>query len=95
MDCWRQQTNTDIVLAKLLFNSTISTPEARFMSVDISDFYLNTPMKEFEYMWVQRHMLPPEVIAAYNLEAKFVNDKVLCEIQQGMYGLPQAGRIAY
>jgi ribosomal protein L25 (general stress protein Ctc) len=31
----------DIISVKCLFNSVISTPDARFMSIDIKDFYLN------------------------------------------------------
>jgi hypothetical protein len=36
--------------AKLLINSTISTPKARAMFLDIKDFYQNTPMERTEYM---------------------------------------------
>ena len=35
----------DMLVAKLLFNSVISTKGARFMTIDISDFYLMTPLK--------------------------------------------------
>jgi CO/xanthine dehydrogenase FAD-binding subunit len=39
----------DLPTVKLLFNSIISTPNAKFMSIDIKDFYLCTPMKWYEY----------------------------------------------
>jgi hypothetical protein len=32
----------DLLTVKLLFNSIISTPHAKFMTIDIKDFYLNT-----------------------------------------------------
>jgi hypothetical protein len=32
---------------KLLLNSIISTPNACFMTADIKEFYLNTPMSRF------------------------------------------------
>jgi hypothetical protein len=37
---------TDLLTVKLLINSTISTPNAKYMTMDIKikDFYLNTPM---------------------------------------------------
>ena len=35
----------DLLTVKLLFNSIISTPNVKFMSIDIKDFYLCTPMK--------------------------------------------------
>ena len=33
----------DMVVAKMLFNSVVSTKGARFMTLDISNFYLMTP----------------------------------------------------
>ena len=35
----------DLITTKVLLNSVISTPNARFMTVDVKNFYLNTPMK--------------------------------------------------
>ena len=34
-----------MLVAKLLFNSVISTKDAKFMTMDISNFYLMTPLK--------------------------------------------------
>ncbi len=41
---------TNLLTVKLLLNSIISTPNAKFMTMDIKDFYLNTPMARYEYM---------------------------------------------
>lgn len=35
----------NMLVAKLLFNSVVSTKSARFMTINISNFYLNTPLK--------------------------------------------------
>ncbi len=35
---------------KLLINSIILTTGAKFMTMNINDFYLNTPMVRYEYM---------------------------------------------
>ena len=40
----------DMLVAKILFNSVISTKGAKFMTADISNFYLNTPLKRPEYV---------------------------------------------
>mmetsp|Transcript_13255 Transcript_13255/g.19060 ORF Transcript_13255/g.19060 Transcript_13255/m.19060 type:complete len:160 (-) Transcript_13255:125-604(-) len=50
----------DITTIKILFNSVISTEGARFITLDLKDFYVRSYV----------------------------------EIQKGMYGLPQAGKIA-
>jgi hypothetical protein len=49
----------DMLTTKLLLNSIISTPGARFMTIDMKDFYLNTPMEQPEFM---RHKLGPDNI---------------------------------
>ncbi len=40
----------DLLTVKLLFISIISTPNAKFTTMDIKDFFLNTPMARYEYM---------------------------------------------
>ena len=84
----------DLTTAKCLFNSTISTPGAKFMCADVKNFYLNTPMERYEYMRIHIKLIPPEIIEEYNLLELVHNDYVYIEIRKGMYGLPQAGIIA-
>ena len=43
----------EMLAAKLLFNSVISTPGARFMTMDISIFYLMTPLLRPEYIRIK------------------------------------------
>ena len=64
------------------------------MSIDLKDFYLGAPMDRYEYMRVPIWMLPAAIIEQYNLEPLFNNGFVYVEIRRGMYGLPQAGRLA-
>ncbi len=86
---------TDLLTVKLLLNSIISTPNEKFMIMDIKDFYLNTPMARYEYMRLRLADMPEDVIAHYKLDAIVTPDGyIYCEIQKGMYGLPQAGIIA-
>jgi hypothetical protein len=40
----------DLITAKLLFNSVISTPGAKLAAFGIKNFYLNNPMERYEYM---------------------------------------------
>ncbi len=80
---------------KLLINSVISTPGARFFTMDIKNFYLCTPMSRYEYMRLKLSDMPEDVIEHCKLRDISTPDGyVYCEIQQGMYGLPQAGIIA-
>ena len=45
-----QRTTTDIITDKLLFNSLLSKPNTKFMTIDVKNIYLNTQMELFEYM---------------------------------------------
>ena len=65
------------------------------MTMDIKDFYLNTPMTRYEYMPLKISDMPDDVIEHYNLrEIATLDGFIYCEIQKGMYGRPQAGVIA-
>jgi hypothetical protein len=90
-------TQTAIVLTvKLLISSTISTPNAKYMTMDIKDFYLNTPMARYKCMQLRIANMPNDVIKHYNLTDLATLDRyVYCEIQTGMYSLPQAGSITH
>ena len=85
----------DMLLVKILFNSVISTDGAKFMTADIKDFYLNTPLQRYEYVRLRLPDIPDEIIAEYNLMNVATPDgSVYIEVQKGMYGLPQAGLLA-
>jgi hypothetical protein len=72
----------------------LSTPDAKYMTVDIKNFYLNTPLDRYEYMRVPLGLIPQHLIDQYDLTTKAKNGFVYCEIQKGIYGLPQAGILA-
>jgi hypothetical protein len=84
-----------LITAKLLINSTISTPKAKFYGMDLANFYLMTPMKEYEYIKLRLELIPDEIIRQYNLK-DLVNEQgwVYIEIRMGMYSLLQAGILA-
>jgi hypothetical protein len=51
-----------LTTAKILINSVISTLGAKFFVIDIANFYLNTPLRRFEYMVINLSSLPQETI---------------------------------
>ena len=84
-----------MLTVKILLNSVVSTPGAKFMTIDIKDFYLMTPMPRPEYMRLKMDDMPEDIIELYNLRNIVNKDGyVFVKIQKGMYGLPQAGILA-
>eukprot|EP00957_Ditylum_brightwellii_P128444 9796265-Ditylum_brightwellii.AAC.1 len=81
-------TTADITNAKILFNSVISTSGAKYLGLDIKDFYLNTNLDSLEFMHLPIALIPQEIIVWYNLMPLVHNDFVCIEISKGMYDLP-------
>ena len=80
---------------KLLLNSVISTPDAKLMWMVIKSFYLNAPLKRYEYFHLKVEDSPKDVQQEYQLQDKATQDGwVYVEVQKGMYGLTQAGLLA-
>jgi hypothetical protein len=86
---------SDLTTVKILVNSTISTDNARWMTVDISDFYLSTTnMQRSKYARIALNKIPQEIIDLYDLESLAKDGHIYVNINGGIYGLPQAGRLA-
>ena len=88
----------NLLETKLLINSTISEAAkgARFMSADLKDFFLATPMAENEYMRVPYKYFPHDIRKRYNLDTKVTpSGHIFIKIKRGMYGLKQAAILAY
>ena len=84
-----------MLVAKLLFNSVVSTPGANFMTMDISSFYLITPLKRPEFIRINLRNIPDEIIKEYKLkDIATANGSIYIRADRGMYGLPQSGLLA-
>ena len=84
----------DLITTKILWNSVISTPGAKYMCIDIKNFYLGTPLTRYEYMKMPLTIFPQHIIDQYQLNENAYNGFVYLEIRKAIYGLPQAGILA-
>ena len=62
--------------------------------MEISNFYLGTPLKRPEFMRMPMSIMPQEIIDKHGLLDIATDGWVYIRIIRGMYGLPQAGIIA-
>ena len=61
---------SDMLVAKLLLESVLSTRGAKFMTMDISNFYQMTPLKRPAYIRIIIKDIPEEIITEYKLRDK-------------------------
>eukprot|EP00804_Cyclotella_cryptica_P002957 CCRYP_013294-RA/>CCRYP_013294-RA protein AED:0.17 eAED:0.16 QI:0/0/0/1/1/1/2/0/794 len=78
----------DMITVKILLNSVISTKNAKFMTINIKDLYLNTPMACPEFMQLKLSDIPTNIIDLYKLRDIVHDGYVFVCIQKGMYELP-------
>ena len=58
----------DMIAAKILFKIIISTKGSRFTTINISNFYLMTPLKHPEYIRIHIRDIPDDTIKEYKLK---------------------------
>jgi hypothetical protein len=64
------------------------------MNMDITNYYLGTPLGRYEYVRIPVNMVPEESMAEYNFHGMVHNIYLYVEVRKGMYGFPQAGLLA-
>ncbi len=70
---------------KLLINSTISMPGVIFDGINLANFYLNTPLPNYNYMHLCLDIILEEIILANNPPAIVNPDGwVYIKIRKGM-----------
>ena len=52
---------------KLLFNSVLSRRKSMFMTIDIANFYLMTPLYDYECLRIHVRDIPSEITEEHNL----------------------------
>ena len=72
----------------------VSTDDARYMCLDIKNFYLTAALEYYEYMRIPLSHFPAWTIEQYNLLEHAYNGYLYIEMQQAVWGLPQAGILA-
>ena len=71
----------DLLTVKLLLNSIISTSNTNFMTLNLKDFYLMTPMKRCKYFRMKLKLFLQDIIAEYKLTNKVDHNRNMhCEV---------------
>jgi hypothetical protein len=65
------------------------------MTLNIKNFYLGTPLEYYQYLRIHASMIPPEIFDEYPELVVEADGYVYFEIWKGIYGLKEAGIIAF
>ena len=63
-------------LVKLLLQSVVSD-NSRFLTLDVKDFYLNTPLNRPEFLRISSKFLPQHIVAQNGLQRYLHNGSIL------------------
>ena len=74
-----------------MWNSVLSTEGAKYMCLDIKNFYLIAPLDWYEYMKMPLSLFPTWTKEQDNLNKLAKNGFVYLEMRRAVLGLPQAG----
>ncbi len=84
----------DLSTLKLLWNSVLSTDGAKYMCLDIKNFYLTDALDYFEYMRMPLSVFPEWIKQQYKLDKHAQNGFVYLRMERAVWGLPQARILA-
>ena len=85
---------SSIKTIKCHWNSVLHD-DSRYGTIDIKDFYLNSQLREYVYMRLPVAVIPQEIMDKYGLYDLECDGFVYIEVRGGMYGHPEAGRLAH
>ncbi len=83
----------DLESFKILLNCMISE-NANWTTIDLTDFYLGTPLPHPEYIRISISMIPERVRKFYNLTEYISSNAIYFSVHRTHYGLPQAGALS-
>ncbi len=81
----------NLEVVKISIQATCSS-KRKWMTIDIKDFYLGTPLPlgQYEYMRIHKSTIPASTILKHNLGPLLHDNYFYFEIRKCLYGLPQS-----
>jgi hypothetical protein len=75
----------EMLVAKMLFNSVISTRGAQFMTINISNYYLMTPLHRPEFIHMKLSDILDKIIDEYQLRNKTTPSRSIYIVQSVLH----------
>ena len=90
----RASATVDHTTVKCLLNAIVSDDDSNHVTMDISDFYLESVLTRPEYMRLPVRLIPQAHRARFQVDHLADGEFIIWEVTKGIYGLPQAGLLA-
>ena len=84
-----------LTTARLHWNSVLSTSYAKYLVIDVKNFYLDNLMKIKEQDKISIKLIPQDIIDKYDLNNKQIYGYIYVRVKKWIYGLVQSGIIAH
>jgi hypothetical protein len=81
--------SASLELVKLLLNTVLSRKGAWFSTIDLKNFYLDTPMPDPEYVRIELSDIPDEFIKEYNLTGRDLDGWIYFEFVRDVMVFPK------
>jgi hypothetical protein len=78
----------DLEAVEILLNIMVSE-NASWSTMDLSDFYLGTPLPHPEFLRIPLTMIPPLILDVYDLHRFVTNGTLYASVHKTHYGLPR------
>ena len=82
-----------LAICKLVINSVLSCKGSKFITYNIRNYYLATPLEYPEYLKIMLTDIPQDFIDEYNFHEYVHEGWVYLEIRNGVYGITHSGSL--
>jgi hypothetical protein len=71
----------ELTTSKLMWNSVLSTEGAKYMCLDIKNFYLSASLDRYEYMKMPTALFLERIVKQYNLTQHVLHGFIYLDMQ--------------
>ncbi len=84
----------NLITSKIMWISILSTKDAKYLCLNIKNFYLSTLLDQYKYMKILLVLFLEWIKQQYNLNSLALNGFIYLKMRRTVWGLPHVGILA-